>query len=87
MTMRDSEPEAHCYRCALAVSGECREFKELNHQYIGGYDRKGCHWGSSHQLDMVLVGADGVPVYNSKVHGAFSKLWPKPVVSAGGAEA
>ena len=65
MSFREAEPEAHCYRCELAVNGECAEFKALNPQYVGGYDRKGCSWGSKHQLRMVLLDKDGKTVYDS----------------------
>jgi hypothetical protein len=45
----DLEPEAHCYLCPhgqVARPGDmCNEYKLLNPQYEGGYDRKFCHWG------------------------------------------
>ena len=66
--IRDPEPEAHCWRCAKAVSGECAEFKALNPKYVGGYDRKGCTWGSKHQLTYVLLDAEGLVVFDSAVH-------------------
>lgn len=66
MSFREPEHEAHCYRCEKAVTGECAEFKTLNPQYTGGYDRKGCTWGSKHQLRMVLLDAQGNQVFDSQ---------------------
>jgi hypothetical protein len=65
--MYDPEPEAHCYRCELAINGDCQEFKSLNPHYknIGGYDRKGCHWGAKHQLRMILLDLNGKSVFDS----------------------
>jgi len=65
--MRDSEPVAHCYRCAKAISGECVEFNTLNPQYEGGYDRKGCPWGSKYQLRMILFDANDKKVFDSAI--------------------
>lgn len=62
---RKPEPVAHCYRCEMAVTGKCLEYKALNPQYSGGYDRKGCHWGAEHQLRMILVNTLGETVYDS----------------------
>lgn len=73
MSYRESEPEAHCWRCHKAVNGECEEFKQLNPQYLGGYDRKFCAWGSKHQLTYVLLDEAGLIVYDSAKLGEAVK--------------
>lgn len=65
-TVRE-EPEAHCYKCRLAVTGQCAEFNTLNPQYSGGYDRRFCSWGSKNQLRLILLNTEGISVYDSEV--------------------
>lgn len=72
MSLRDLEPEAHCYLCIIGRKGECAEFNALNPQYTYGYDRKGCLWGSKHQGHMILLDKNGaeVPEWKPKIKEA-----------------
>lgn len=59
MSLREPEPEAHCYSCIQAKTGNCAEFNALNPRYMGGYDRKWCHWGAESQGHLLLIDPKG----------------------------
>jgi hypothetical protein len=49
MSYIDPEPEAHCYNCPQAKTGNCAEFNALNRP-DRPYDRGHCSWGAKSQI-------------------------------------